>query len=75
MERCFAYADAGRYRLPLDIRTENEKCVTCADRFLECRRDPLIDYIDNNLGTHHLFSSPTLLSVFRITGERNDIPA
>lgn len=74
--RSFAYVEAGLYRLPPDVRADNQKWMTCVDRSLGRRLDLLmIGLIAANIRTHHLFSSPTLVTLQRIMEERGDVSA
>lgn len=48
--------------------------MICTDWLLGCRRDLLVELIATNLSTYHLFSFHTLGTVYRITGEQDNIP-
>lgn len=55
---------------------DNQKWVICSDRFPGRRHDLLMELIASNPGTYHIFSSATLVTtLYRITGERDDVPA
>lgn len=57
-----------------DVRAENETLLCCTDHFPRFRCDSLIDLIAKRPGTYHLFSSLPRVTVYRIIGERDDIP-
>lgn len=45
--------------------------MTQTDSFMGCRRDMLMDFICAHLGTYHLLSLPTPVTVYRTTGDRD----
>lgn len=49
--------------------------MTCAQRLLGRHRNLLMKLIAANLGTYHLLASATLVTAYRITGERDHVPA
>lgn len=49
--------------------------MTCTDRFPERRHDLLMELTATDLDTYHLFSPPTLVTVYLITRERDDVPS
>lgn len=69
IERYLTYAEARAYRLPPDVRADNQRWVTSTDHFSRRRRDLLMELIATNLSTNHLVSFPTLLAVYHTTGE------
>lgn len=75
IETCFAYADTRAYRLPLDVKAENEKWMPCTDRFSRCHRDLPIELIATHLNTCYLSFSPVPVTVHRISEQRGNIPA
>lgn len=66
---------AEAYRLPQDVRADSQKWVTRPGRITWRGRDILMEFITAHLGTHHLLSSPARVTVYRITAERDDVPA
>lgn len=71
IERCFAYADAGSYRLPADQPTEGGEWVTRMDHVSGWQCDLPIETTATNLGTHSLSFPPTTVTVSRVTGGRD----
>lgn len=74
IERCYAFSDTGVYRLPVDQLVEREGWAIIPKQYSGRRRDLLIELIATHLGTHQLFFSPTSITVYRITGERDQVP-
>lgn len=50
------------------------KWVSRRNQFSGPRRDLLMEMIATHRGTHRLFISPTPITVYRITGERDPVP-
>lgn len=73
VERFLADAEAGTCCLPPDVRVDDRKCLTCTDRLAGRRRGMLRDFIAAHIGTYHMLSCPTPLTVYRKSGERNVI--
>lgn len=75
IERYVVSAEAGAYRLPLDVRADNQNTVSCTDGFWERRRKPLTELIGINLDIYHRLLFQTLVMINRVTWERDDVPA
>lgn len=75
VERCLTHAEAGAYRQPPGKRADNQKCVTRTNRLSGRRRNLRIELIAANIGTIDTFSALALVTVYRITDKRDDVPA
>lgn len=67
--------EAGAYCLPPDVRAGDWKGVTCGDQFTGRHREMLMELTAARLNTYRLLSSPTPVTVYRITGEQDVVPA
>lgn len=75
VETRLAYVEVRENRLPPDLRANNRKWVTCTDQLTGHRRDMLTGSIAAHLGTCNMPSSPTPVTVYRMTEERDVVPA
>lgn len=75
VEKCLTYVKAAAYCQPPDAQTDNRKWMIYTERFTGRHRDMLMEIIDAHLGTHHLLSSPTPVTLHRISGEREVVLA
>lgn len=70
-EKYLAYVQAGPYALSPDVQGDNRKRVTCTDRFTTSRRGMLRELIAAHPSIYHVLSSPTPVTLYRISGERD----